>query len=367
MSKLFSPVQIGRLQLPHRIAMAPMTRFRADDAHVPLPFVKDYYAQRASVPGTLIVTEATIVSPRAGGYPNVPGIYTEEQIAAWRGVVDAVHAKGSYIYLQLWALGRVAMPDVLKQDGCDMVSSSAVPAGSGYPVPRELTEEEIKGFIGDFTQAAKNAMAAGFDGVEIHGANGYLIDQFNQDTTNQRTDSWGGSIEKRARFALETIKAVVDVAGANRTAIRYSPWGTFQGMRMAEPMPQFAYLARKTAEFKLAYVHLVESRIPDNADAKSTDQLEFFIDAYAAASPIIIAGGFKTDSAKDAVDKQYKNSDIIIAFGRPFITNPDLPFRVQKEIPFRPYEREHFYVPKEPKGYLDYDFSEEFKTVQVAA
>ena len=367
MSKLFSPIKVGRLEMPHRIAMAPMTRFRADDSHVPLPFVKDYYAQRASVPGTLIVTEATIISPRAGGYPNVPGIYTEEQITAWRGAVDAVHAKGSYIYLQLWALGRVAKPDVLKQDGADLVSSSAVPAGSDYPVPRELTEEEIKGFIGDFAQAAKNAMAAGFDGVEIHGANGYLIDQFNQDTCNQRTDSWGGSVENRARFALETIKAVVDVAGADRTAIRYSPWSTFQGMRMTEPISQFTYLAKKTAEFKLAYVHLVESRVTGNADAESTDQLDFFIDAYAPASPIMVAGGYKTDSAKSAVDKDYKNNDIIIAFGRPFITNPDLPFRVQKGISFRPYERENFYVPKEPKGYLDYDFSEEFKAVQAAA
>lgn len=202
MSKLFSPIKVGHHELPHRIAMAPMTRFRADDAHVPLPIVNEYYSQRGAVPGTLLVTEGTVISPRAGGFPNIPGIYSEAQTAAWREVVDAVHAKGSYIYLQLWAIGRVAMPDVLKQEGGnDLISSSAVPTTNESPVPRELSEEEIKGIIGDFAQATKNAMAAGFDGVEIHGANGYLIDQFIQDVSNKRTDSWGGSVENRARFA----------------------------------------------------------------------------------------------------------------------------------------------------------------------
>lgn len=297
----------------------------------------------------------------------MPAIYSEEQIAAWREVADAVHAKGSYIYLQLWGLGRVAKPEILKQDGCELVSSSAVPTSSESAVPRELGVDEIHGFIGDYAQAAKNAMAAGFDGVEIHGANGYLIDQFTQDNCNERTDSWGGSVENRSRFALEIIKAVVDVAGADRTGIRYSPLSTFQGMRMAEPKPQFTYLAKKTAEFGLAYVHLVESRIAGNADAEPTDQLDFFLNAYAGASPVMIAGGYKADSAKEAVEKEYKGHEVIIAFGRPFISNPDLPFRVQKGIPFRPYEREHFYVPKEPKGYIDYEFCGEFMTAQVAA
>lgn len=363
MSKLFTPLQVGRVQLAQRIAMAPMTRFRADDSHVPLPIVRDYYEQRASVPGTLIVTEGTFISARAGGYRNIPGIYTPEQIAEWRSIVDAIHAKGSFAYLQLWALGRAADPGVLKEEGpYDFVSSSPVPINPDAPAkPRELTEDEIWAFVGDYAQAARNAIAAGFDGVEIHAANGYLIDQFIQDTCNHRTDAWGGSVEKRARFALEVTKAVVDAVGADRTGIRLSPWSTFQGMRMADPVPQFSYLARKLAEFKLAYVHVVESRIAGNADIESGDSLDFFFDAYPpAAGPVLVAGGYTGPSAKEAVDVRYKNHDVVIAFGRPFTSNPDLPFRVREGIEFRPFEREYFYVPKSEKGFADYPFCDEF-------
>ncbi|KAL2013209.1 hypothetical protein VTN00DRAFT_734 [Thermoascus crustaceus] len=361
-SKLFTPLKVGRMELPQRIAMAPMTRFRADDSHVPLPIVKDYYEQRASVPGTLIVTEGTFVSARAGLYRNIPGIYTPEQMARWKEITDAIHAKGSFAYLQLWGLGRVADPSALKEEGpYDLISSSAVPVSEGAPTPRALTEEEIWSFIGDYAQAAKNAIAAGFDGVEIHGANGYLIDQFIQDTCNQRTDRWGGSVENRARFALEVTKAVVEAVGADRTGIRLSPWSTFQGMRMADPVPQFSYLAQKLAEFKLAYVHVVESRIAGNADIEASETLDFFFDAYGTATPILVAGGYTTPSAKEAVDVRYKDHDVVVAFGRPFTSNPDLPFRVREGIEFVPYEREHFYVPKSEKGFADYPFSEEFK------
>lgn len=368
MTRLFQPVRVGRIELAHRMAMAPLTRFRADNDHVPLPFVKEYYAQRASVPGTLIITEATFITPRAGGMPNVPGIYSEAQVAAWKEVTDAVHAKGSHIFLQLWSLGRVAKPAVLAAEGgFDVVSSSETPAGVELPTPRALTEAEIQSWIGDYAQAANNAIAAGFDGVEIHAANGYLIDQFTQDTCNKRTDGWGGSVEKRGRFAVEVMRAVVDAVGADRTGIRFSPWSTFQGMRMSEPEPQFSYLASKTAEMKLAYVHLVESRVSGNADVESTDQLDFFLDAYGKASPVIIAGGYKPDSAKDAVDAKYVNHDTIIAFGRHFISNPDLPFRVKANIPLVPYRRDFFYIPQEPKGYVDYEFSAEFQAAAVAA
>ncbi|RHZ71381.1 Chanoclavine-I aldehyde reductase fgaOx3 [Aspergillus turcosus] len=368
MSKLFSPIQVGRMQLDHRLAMAPMTRFRVDDDHVPLPMVKEHYEQRAVVPGTLLITEATLVSPRAGGYANVPGIWTEAQIAGWRQVTDAVHAKGSYIYMQLWGLGRVADPEVLrKEGGFDLVSSSDVPTDEKAPAPRALTEEEIHALIGEYAQAARNAIAAGFDGVEIHGANGYLVDQFIQDTANKRTDAWGGSVEKRARFALEVLRAVVEAVGADRTGIRFSPWSPFQGMRMADPLPQFSYLARKTAEMKLAYVHLVESRISGNADNEATDQLDFFLEVYGRASPVIIAGGYKADSAREAVDSHYKDYDVVIGIGRPWTSNPDLPFKIKAGIPLRPYEREVFYAPKDPKGYIDYELSEEFKATQVAA
>ncbi|KAJ5514632.1 Aldolase-type TIM barrel [Penicillium fimorum] len=369
MTKLFSPLRVGRVELSNRIAMAPMTRFRADDNHIPLPFVKDYYAQRASVPGTLLITEATFISARAGGYPNVPGIYNDAQIAAWKEVTDAVHAKGSHIYMQLWALGRVASPDLLKSEGgLDLVSSSATPASADAPTPRALSETEIHEWIADYAQAARNAIAAGFDGVEIHAANGYLIDQFNQDTCNKRTDAWGGSVEGRAKFAIEVSRAVIEAVGADRTGIRFSPWSTFQGMRMKDPKPQFEYLATQMAKLGLAYAHVVESTIVGNADVEAVDQLDFFLRAYGKASPVIVTGGYKADSAAQAADVKYADYDTIIGIGRPFISNPDLPFRIQKGIPFVPYDRDTFYVPKDPKGYTDYEFSAEFqKTIETVA
>jgi NADPH2 dehydrogenase len=360
MTKLFTPIKVGRAELPQRIAMAPMTRFRADDQHVPLPVMKEYYAQRTAVPGSFAITEATFISAKAGGYPNVPGIYNKDQIAAWKEITDAVHAQKSHIYLQLWALGRAANPDVIKAEGHDFVSSSATPMGADAPTPRELTEAEIHSYIADYVQAAKNAIEAGFDGVEVHAANGYLIDQFTQDTCNKRTDAWGGSIEKRARFALEVTKAVTAAIGADRTGIRLSPWSTFQGMRMADPVPQFTYLIEKLKDFKLAYLHVVESRIAGNADVESTDQLDFALEAYNNTSPVLIAGGYKTQSAKEAVDSKYKDYDVVIAFGRPYISNPDLPFRVKENIEFAPYVRDTFYAPKDPKGYIDYPFHEKF-------
>lgn len=368
MTKLFTPIRVGRLDLSSRIVMAPMTRFRADDNHTPLPMVAEYYAQRASTPGTLLITEATFITPQAGGATNIPGIWNDAQIAAWKEVTSAVHAKGSYIYLQLWALGRVADANQLKSEGgFPVVSSSPNPVTPDAPVPHALTESEIQNWINDYAQASRNAIAAGFDGVEIHAANGYLIDQFNQDTVNTRTDRWGGSVENRARFAVEVTRAVVSAVGADRTGIRFSPFSPFQGMRMADPIPQFSYLARAMAEFKLAYVHVVESRIAGNADVEATDQLDFFLEAYGKTGPVVIAGGYKPDSARDAVDKKYKDYDAIIGFGRPFISNPDLPFRVLKGLPLHPYERDTFYQPKDPKGYVDYEFSAEFKTAQAAA
>lgn len=367
MTKLFQPIRVGRLELSSRIAMAPMTRFRVDDQHVPLPIVKDYYAQRASVPGTLLITEATVISPNGGGYPNVPGIWSDAQIAAWKEVTDAVHAKGSYIYLQVWSLGRVANPDYLKTLGdFDLVSSSAIPASADSPVPRALTESEIQTYIADFAQAARNAVAAGFDGVEIHAANGYLVDQFLQDVSNTRTDRWGGSVANRARFALEVTRAIVDAIGADRTAIRLSPFSPFQGMRMADPVPQFAHVARELARFNLAYTHIVEARIGGGDDVDHSDSLDFFLDAYAGASPVVIAGGYTDDSAREAIDVKYAAHEVVIGFGRPFLSNPDLPFRLKENVPLVPHQRNTFYVPKDPKGYADFPFSPEFLAAAAA-
>ncbi|CAE6434971.1 unnamed protein product [Rhizoctonia solani] len=254
--------------------MAPLTRFRADKDHVHHDVATEYYAQRAGTPGTLIISEATFIASEAGGFENVPGVWNDNQIAAWKKVTDAVHAKGSYIFMQLWALGRAAEPEVLKRDGHPYISSSAsVLERKGYPnvTPRELTKAEIQKYIGYYAQAARNAVfGAGFDGVEIHGANGYLVDQFTQDTCNQRTDEYGGSIEKRSRFALEVVAAVSEAVGAKRTGIRFSPWGKFQGMRMENPIPTFAYLtseiARQHPEF--AYVHFVEPVVSGPNDAR---------------------------------------------------------------------------------------------------
>ena len=372
MTKLFTPLPVGRMQLSNRLALPPMTRFRADSAHTPLPIVKEYYAQRASEPGTLLITEGTFIAPQAGGLPHIPGIWSDAQIAAWKEVTDAVHAKGSYIYMQLWALGRAANSEQLKAEGgYEVVSASATKLDDEHSTARALTEPEIAEYIALYAQAARNAVAAGFDGVEIHAANGYLIDQFSQDMTNSRTDRWGGSVENRARFAIEVTRAVSGAIGADRTGIRFSPWSTFQGMRMAEPEAQFSYLAREMAELKLAFVHLVESRIMGSGDAEEdtsdTETLDFFLRAYAAASPVVITGGYQPDSARKAVDEKYKDYQVVIGIGRPWIANPDLPFRVKNGVPLVPYDREFFYLPMEPRGYVDYEFSKEFQAAAVAA
>ncbi|KAF7532827.1 hypothetical protein G7054_g7632 [Neopestalotiopsis clavispora] len=365
-SRLFEPLKLGNVTLQHRIAMAPLTRFRADENHVPLPFVKEYYAQRASVPGTLIISEATLISKKAGGYGLVPGIWSQEQIAGWKEVTDAVHAKGSSMFLQLWALGRVADPGNAAKEGIEIKAPSAIPQAEGATVPQELSRDEIKSFVADYAQAARNAIAAGFDGVEVHGANGYLIDQFTQDTANQRTDDYGGSVENRSRFAVEVATAVVDAVGPSKVGMRLSPFSDFQGMHMADPLPQFTDLTRKLKALKLAYLHVVESRVAGNADQESTDKVDFIVDEWDNSSPVLIAGGFTPASAKKAVDEEYKGKDVIIVFGRHFISTPDLPFRVQKGIELTPYDRDLFYNAGEKKGYTTYPFSEEFQSQQGA-
>ncbi|KAL1955688.1 hypothetical protein VTO42DRAFT_8160 [Malbranchea cinnamomea] len=368
MPQIFSPLQVGNCHLAHRIAMCPLTRWRANAAHVHQSIGREYYEQRASVRGTLLISEATFISPRAAGYANAPGIWNDEQIQAWKEIVDAVHAKGSYIYLQLWALGRAANAAVLKQEfGHDVVSSSAVPLKEGQEPPRALTEPEIHQFIADYAQAAKNAVQkAGFDGVEIHAANGYLIDQFTQDTCNKRTDNWGGSVENRARFCLEVTRAVVDAVGAQNVGLRLSPYSTFQGMRMADPVPQFTYLVERLRDFKLAYLHVVEPRIAGNADIESSDNIDWLVNLWGNTSPVVVAGGYKPDLASvQAVADRFKESDVIVGFGRYYISNPDLPFRIQKGIAATPYDRGTFYIPESPKGYIDYPFSEEFLAARL--
>jgi NADPH2 dehydrogenase len=362
-SNLFKPLKLGNLQLQNRVVMAPLTRFRADDDHVPLPFVPEYYAQRGSSPGTLIISEATFIAPQAGGYANAPGIWSQEQITSWKRVTDAVHEKKSFIFLQLWALGRAADSAQLKKElgpEAKVISAGDIPIGDDAK-PTPLTETEIKEYVGLYAQAAKNAISAGFDGVEIHSANGYLVDAFLQDVSNNRTDSYGGSVENRARFGIEVAKAVVEAVGAERTGIRLSPFSQFQDMKMKDPVPQFSYFVRELKKLKLAYLHVVESRIAGNVDIKATEQINFLVDIWDNQSPFLVAGGYKPDSALQAVDEEYKNRDVAVVFGRLFITNPDLVFRIKEKIELTPYDRTKFYNKMQEEGYTTWKFSKEFE------
>ncbi|KAJ6588097.1 FMN-linked oxidoreductase [Mycena capillaripes] len=362
--QLFQPIVIGPISLKHRVVLSPLTRLKGDATHVPLlPLVKDYYTQRGSTPGTLLIAESTIIAAKAGGFPNMPGIWNAEQIKAWKEVVESVHSQGSFIFLQLVALGRVAMPAVLKAEDptFPLVSASDIPATEGAERPRPLTIAEIQEYVTLYAQAAKNAMEAGFDGVEIHGANSCLLDQFLQDISNNRTDAYGGSVENRARFPLEVIKAVTDVVGENRTGIRFSPWSPAGGMGMTDPVPTYSYIVSEIKRLypEFAYIHVIEPRIsadstidasPENA-AQSND----FIREIWGDRPLISAGGFNRETAIKLAER--KNT--LVAFGRHFIANPDLPLRLERNIPLHPYDRPTFYLPGQdsPTGYTDQPFA----------
>ncbi|KAG6865076.1 hypothetical protein C0991_005306 [Blastosporella zonata] len=367
--KLFQPIRVGEMELQHRVVMAPLTRFRADDHHVPLPHVVEYYSQRSSVPGTLIISEATFIAQRAGGYANAPGIWSNPQISAWKKITDSVHAQNSYIYLQLWALGRAATPSQLASEDPNLlyVSASAVPLPTeGVSTPHALTASEIEAYIESYATAAHNAVnLAGFDGVEVHGANGYLIDQFLQDVSNVRTDAYGGSIENRARFALDVVDAVVRRVGQRKTAIRFSPWSTNQGMGMSDPKPTFSYvvgeLRRRFPD--LSYIHLIEPRVNGTntleriPEGHSNDFLrKIWGNGDGPNDPrLISAGGYN----RPLGIAQAEATGDIIAYGRPFIANPDLPYRLANDIPLAVGARKWYYRngSKNPKGYTDYPFA----------
>lgn len=346
------------MQLQHRTAMAPLTRFRALDCHTPSEMMIEYYKQRASIPGTLLITEGTFISPRAGGYANVPGIYTEKHKAAWRKVTTAVHEKGSYIFCQLWSLGRTADPSVALDEGIEILGPSPIAVDQNARAPRQMSRGEIQAAIEDYVQAARNAIEAGFDGVELHGANGYIIDQFLQSNSNQRSDEYGGSIENRSRFGIEAVQMVVNAVGASKTAIRLSPWSTFNGMKMDGIIPQFQHFVKSLDPLGLAYLHLVESRIAGNEDVESDEKLDFAVQSW--SGPKLIAGGFTPNSAHALVNEQRPHDDVVVVFGRSFLSNPDLPFRLSQGLQLNAYDRSTFYTPKGAKGYADYPFSDEF-------
>lgn len=331
--------------------------------------IVEYYEQRACVPGTLIISEATVIAKNAIGRRNVPGMWSEAQVDSWKDITSMIHAKKCAIYCQLWHQGRSGQRDVLEAEGFKLLSSSAVPITPEDDTPEAMTEEDIQETIGDYAAAAKNATAAGFDGVEIHGANGYLPDQFLQTTCNKRTDSWGGSIENRARFHLEVTKAVIAAIGADRTAMRLSPYSDFNGMLMDEPEPTFEYLVKELNPLGLSFLHLIEARIKGNDDANCGGQksVDWLVKLWDNVSPVVLAGGFLPDSAKSAADETYKDFDVIIAFGRYFVANPDLVFRVKKGVPLVRYDRSVFYTPKEPKGYTDYKFSKQYLEAAASA
>ncbi|GJE97323.1 alkene reductase [Phanerochaete sordida] len=356
--KLFTPIQVGRLTLAHRVVMPPLERLRSTADHIPNALMAEYYAQRASTPGTLLIAEATMPAPRAAGYRHGAGVWSDEQVQGWRVVTDGVHARGSYIFQQLWAPGRLAQLDVLEEQGLPYVSASDVKLSDCPKAPRPLTIEEIKEYVKSFGDGARNSMRAGFDGVELHAANGYLVDQFLQDVTNHRTDEYGGSIENRCRFALEIIQAMVDAVGDEaKVGFRCSPWGSFGEVGMEDPKPTFAYLVTQLRDRfpSLAYIHVIEPRINGDGLDRSVDKGESndFLREIWKPRPFISAGGYTEREL--ALEAAERTGDLIAA-GRLFISNPDLPLRWQLNVPAKKGDRSAYYTYESPKGYVDYPF-----------
>jgi len=361
---LFSPLQVGPYRLTHRVVMAPLTRMRAERPSLaPRPLNAEYYAQRAT-PGGLIIAEASPVMAGGFGNPGVPGIHSEAQVKGWRTVVDAVHARGGVIFLQLWHVGRVSHSS-FQPDGALPVAPSAVPISAelktmtadgkpaSYETPRALETSEIAGIVEAFRQGASNAMKAGFDGVEIHGANGYLIEQFLQSRSNLRTDQYGGGIENRARFLMEITEAVIGVWGASRVGVRLSPYGIANDSGEADPMPLYSHVIQSLDPLGLAYLHFIEPRSSGAGRAEVNHQnvpsaMVLFRSIWSGV--LITAGGFTGETAEAAIAAGHADA---IAFGRIFISNPDLPRRLREGFPLTPYNRATFYGGEEI-GYTDY-------------
>ncbi len=350
---LLTPFTLGKLQLRNRVVMAPMTRSRASAEQVVPEMTATYYEQRASA--GLIVTEATQVSPDAIGYPNTPGVYTDEQVAAWRRVTDAVHESGGRIFVQLWHVGRVADP-ALRPGGSPPVAASAVAAtGQMYTaegpkpfvVPRALRTDEISVIVTEFANAAARAIEAGFDGVEIHAANGYLIDGFLRDSSNVRTDEYGGSAENRSRFLWEVTEAVVAAIGADRVGVRFSPVAPVNGTVDGRPFETFAVAARGLRRFGLAYLHVIE---PATAAGERITPLL----AREFGGTVIANGGYTLALADEAIDRGEAE---LVAFGVPYIANPDLVERFEEGAPLAEGDRATFYGGG-AAGYADYETRE---------
>jgi N-ethylmaleimide reductase len=330
----------------------------AQPGDVPTSLTAEYYAQRAS-PGGLIIAEASQISLEGKGYPQTPGIFTAEQVAGWRQVTDAVHAKGGFIFLQLWHVGRIAHSSI---NAVGPVGASPVRTASKVftsrwemvpaEVPRELAGEDIARILADYARAAQNAMRAGFDGVELHGANGYLADQFLQTKTNLRADHYGGSIENRARFLLEATQQLIDVWGADRVGVRLSPYGVVNDIADSEPLILFNHVLQSLSRLRIVYAHLIEPRsaagVRESGNVEAPEAAATFRSSFNGV--MIVSGGFSRESARAVVDDGRADA---VAFGRAFIANPDLPARLRLGAPLNPYVRDTFYG-GDARGYTDY-------------
>ncbi len=354
MSKFFEKLKIGNLELDNRIIMAPLTRSRANDEGVQPAYTVAYYRQRASA--GLIITEATNVSPMAKGYIRTPGIYTEDQIEAWREIPKAVHAEGGKIYMQIFHTGRIALPDFLPDDAQPVAPSAVKAEGENYTdegmkdfvEPREMTIEEIKETVRDFAKAAKNAVEAGFDGVELHGANGYLVQQFLSTNVNKRDDEYGGSIENRARFLFEVLDAMIAEIGADRTGLRLSPGGEFNNIKETDAAELYDYVVKELNSRNLAYLHI-----------GTFDQTKNW---HPVLRPIYdgvyLAGvGFDKESGEKILEE---NGADAVVYGKLLLANPDLPKRFKEDAKLNDWDESTFYSPG-IKGYIDYPTLEESK------
>ena len=351
---LFSPYPLGNLELANRLVLSPMTRSRALDGNVPNPLAATYYAQRASA--GLLITEASQVSPQGVGYIRTPGMHSPAQVAGWKKITDAVHQAGGTIFAQLWHVGRVSHPDF--HNGALPVAPSALSVdGEAFTnngkvkivTSRALERYELPGIVGQFQTAAENAKAAGFDGVELHGANGYLLDQFLRDGSNHRTDDYGGSIQNRARFPLEVVEAVIDVWGPERVGYKLSPHFAMFSMSDSNPVGTFSYLAEQLDRLGLGYLHIGEAIAgPMAAPAGTVRVTPILRDIFSGA--VMVNGGYDAQSGNAVIARGEAD---LVAFGVPFLANPDLPARYRKGAPLNSPDQATFYA-GEDKGYVDY-------------
>ena len=355
-NKLFEPVKLGNLSLKNRMVMAPMTRNRAVEGGIPQHINIEYYRQRATA--GLIITEASQVSAEGVGYPGTPGIYNDNQVSGWLKITDAVHEEGGKIYLQLWFCGRISHPDLLPENKIPVAPSAIKPEGEAvtfegmkaFVEPKALETEEIKNIISQYNNAAKRAKGAGFDGVEIHSANGYLLDQFLRDGSNKRTDEYGGNKENRMRFLNEVIDTVLDVWDSNDVGVRLTPENSFNSMSDSNPQKHFTYFITQLNTRNLAYIHLLEG---DMMGATSQVDYRALRDAYNGF--YMANNGYDKDRAIASLE--HGNSDLI-AFGIPFIANPDLVYRYKNALSLNEADQASFYGGDET-GYTDYAFSEQ--------